>query len=284
MRYKIKISGAIIFAGILFSMSSVPAFAQTTFETELQKKMDSLLAPVTVKDTREELLPNAVLQNLVAPSGWGGFGTYIYGGIGGAYPQVYTHGRADLIAFGGFCTGDPQKAVNIALGVNVSNVSSVKNFSANFAISRQIFKGSSVSAGGLQLFAGKQVSDAPGRTFYFAFSHSVQSLPSSVTEGSSKLTYTIGIGNGRFYLKSPDDIKAARGAHGTAIFGSISYEVKKNINFNTEWSGTNLACSFGIKPFESTLAIGVGVTDLTRYSSDKPSLAMVISYPLSVKR
>jgi len=188
-----------------------------------------------------------------------------------------------LISFGGFCVGDPQKAVNVAFSINLADVHKFRDFSGNFEVSRQIFTGSSISVGGLQLFANSQQSDSPGATFYFAFSHAVQSLPSA-TDGSSKLTYTIGIGNGRFYDKSPLDINADKGAHGTAIFGSISYELIKRVNFNTEWSGTNLGCSLGIKPFESPLAIGVGVTNLTRYSSNKPNSSFMISYPLSVER
>ena len=282
MRCRSQTWRIIFFVIALCSIYRGTAFAQNEFEDALQKKTDSLLAPLKINNTRDELLPNAVLQNLISPSGWGGFGTYVFGGIGGDYPQPYRK-TPDLIAFGGFCVGDPQKAVNVAVSVNVTNVHKVTDFSGDFVISRQIFTGSSISAGGLQLFASKRESDAPGSTFYFAFSHAMQWLPSA-TEGSSKLTYTIGIGNGRFYTKSLQDIRAGRGAHGTAIFGSISYELIKRVNFNTEWSGTNLGCSLGIKPFNSPLAIGIGVTDLTRYSGDKPNSTFVISYPLSVER
>src|SRR6202042_1816846 len=101
-----------------------------------------------------------------------------------------------------------------------------------------------ISVGGLQLFATKSLSDAPGQTFYFAFSHAVQSLP-SLTPGCSRLTYTIGIGDGRFYLKSPDDVKAGRGKNGTGLFGSVSYEVIQHVNLIAEWSGMNLGLSAG---------------------------------------
>jgi len=284
MPYRLNTYIAVIVIAVLFFAMAGRCNAQTTFENELKRKMDSLLAPVNIniRDTRAELLPNDVLQNLISPSGWGGFGTYAFGGIGGITPQSYTH-NTDLIAFAGFCTGDPQKAVNVAIGFNVANVSSVKDFSGNLSVSRQLFTGSSISVGALQLFANKLVTDSPGSTFYIAFSHAIQWLPSE-TDGSSKLTYTIGVGNGRFYKKSVDDMRAGRGAHGTAVFGSVSYELFKNVNFITEWSGINLGCSLGIKPFNNTLAVGVGVTDLTRYSSDKAAIAFALSYPLSIKR
>jgi len=267
---------------IMYLFVSGTAFGQDTFEKQLKKKTDSLLAPVNTNQVRDELLPNNVLQNLISPSGWGGFGTYVFGGIGGDAPQPYGN-TPDLITFGGFCIGNPQKIANVAVSVNMTDVHRLRDFSGNMVVSRQIFTGSSISAGGLQIFASKSQSDAPVSTFYFAFSHAIQTI-NSATSGSSKLTYTIGIGNGRFYTKSPLDVNAGRGGHGTAIFGSISYELIKNINFNTEWSGTNLGCSLGIKPFESALAIGVGITDLTRYSSDKINSSFVICYPLSVKR
>jgi len=282
MSCRSKIWGTIIVVMILYCGCQGSAFAQSSFEDALQKSTDSLLAPVKAKGTSDRLLPNPVLQNLVSPSGWGGFGTYVFGGIGGDYPQPYVN-RPDLIAFGGVCTGNPQKAVNVAFSINLTDVHRLSDFSGNFVVSRQLFTGSSISAGALQLLASPQYSDAPGSTFYVAFSHAVQWLPSA-TEGCSKLTYTIGIGNGRFYDKSPDDIKAGKGTHGTAIFGSISYELIKNINFNTEWSGMNLGCSLGIKPFESPLAVGIGITNLTRYSSNKPNSLFSISYPLSVAR
>ncbi len=282
MNRRIKLCTIIFSALVAYSVYSSPVFAQNTFENNLQKRTDSLLAPVATKSTHDELLPNDVLQHLISPSGWGGFGTYIFGGVGGDNPQPY-YKNPDLISFGGFCFGDPQKAVNIALSVNVTKVQQIGDLSGNFVVSRQIFTGSSIAVGGLQLFASKIESDAPGSTFYVAFSHSIQTLTSE-TDGSSKLTYTIGIGTGRFYLKSQDDINAGRGAHGTAVFAGISYELIKNVNFNVEWSGINLGCSLGIKPFESPLAVGFGITNLTRYSSNQPNTSFIISYPLSVKR
>ncbi len=270
----------LVFAVIATFAGSV-ALAQGTFEGALQKKMDMLLAPVKVM--RDELLPNPVLQSLTAPSGWGGFGTYVFGGIGGNYAQPYRQ-RGDFISFAGFCFGNPEKAVNVALSFNATDVSKISNFSGNASVSRRVFTGSSISAGVLQLFADPKFSDAPGATIYVAFSHSIQSLPSSLNIGCSKLSYTIGIGSGRFYMKSPKDIAAGRGKNGTAVFASVSYELLKKVNFNAEWSGMNLGCSFGIKPFESPLALGVGLTNITRYSSDKPNASFVICYPLSINR
>ncbi|MEO8884654.1 MAG: hypothetical protein ABI367_01240 [Mucilaginibacter sp.] len=244
--------------------------------------MDSL-ANEPEKFDRQELLPNDAMQNLMTPSGWGGYGSYIFGGVGGSYPSVYTH-KADLISSVGFCVGNSAKFVNVAASLNITKVRSLSDLSANFTISHKIFRASSISAGALQVLAPSQVSDAPAPTFFFAFSHSVQGIRSK-TPGSSRLTYTIGIGSGRFYLKSPYDVLNGRGKYGTAVFGDVSYELIKHVNINAEWTGMNLGCSLGIRPFSgSALSIGAGVSDLTRYTSDKPSMMFSMGFPLSLNR
>jgi hypothetical protein len=253
---------------------------QTAFENELLKKIDSL----SISLEELELYPNDAPQGIMIPSGWGGYGTYVFGSVGVSYPEVYHSSKADLIASGGFCIGNPEKFVNFAAGLNVTDVSEINNYSANFSISRKIFKGSSISVGGLQLFANPETSDASWPTFYIAFSHSIQTMPSK-TPGGSKLTYTIGVGNGRFIKKSPKDIEAGRGKYGTAVFGGISYELLRRLNINAEWTGMNLGLSLGVRPFKNLfLSFGAGITDLTRYSSDKPSGVFFVGYPLSLKR
>jgi hypothetical protein len=257
-------------------------FCQNQFERAIKIKMDSL-ASEPERFTKEELVPNDAMQNLMTPSGWGGFGAYVFGGVGGTYPQVYTH-KPDMIGSVGFCVGNSVKAVNVAVGLNITKLSSLSDLSANFIVSRKVFKASSISAGALQVLAPSLISDAPAPTFFFAFSHSVQSVRSR-TPGSSGLTYTIGIGSGRFLLKSPLDIANGRGKYGTAVFAGISYEIFKRINLNAEWTGMNFGSSVGVRPFKSSaLSFGVGVSDLTRYTSDKPSMLFSMGYPLSLNR
>ncbi len=256
-------------------------FCQNAFEGALKKKMDSLtLAPATF--VKPELLPNDAVQSVMTPTGFGGFGEYVFGGLGATYPQVYSN-KPDGIASIGFCFGNPVKLINIAVGFNVGKVLALSDFSTNFIISRKLWAGSSISAGALQAFAGTKVSDAPGATYYAAFSHSIQWLPSKGGSSSSALTYTIGVGNRRFWDKSPADVAAGKGKHGTGVFGDISYEIFKRVDLNAEWTGVNLGFSLGIRPFiKSALSMGIGLTNLTSYSSDKPSLVFSFGYPLSL--
>ena len=242
--------------------------------------MDSL-ARAPAKFTKAELVPNDAVQSVMTPTGFGGFGAYVFGGLGGTYPQVYSN-KPDGIGSVGFCVGDPTKAVNFAAGVNVGKLLSFSDFSYNFIVSRKLWAGTSMSAGALQAFASASVSDAPIATFYVAFSHALQWLQSK-SPGYSALTYTIGVGNARFWQKSPEDIKEGKGAHGTGVFGNISYEVFKRVNVNAEWTGMNLGFSTGIRPFKkSALSFGMGVTNLTSYSASKPSLVGSIGFPLSL--
>lgn len=265
------------------------AFGQNSFEKELKQKIDSLLAPLpaVVQEASPvengELYPGDAPGPLLTPTGFGGYGTYIYGGLGGAYPEVYTPHKADLISSIGFCTGNPESAVNFAAGLNMTDVHEFRDFSGNFILSRKVFQGTSISAGALQMFANNKQSDSPGSTFFLAISHAIQTIP-SLTPGSSRLSYTIGLGSGRFYEKSPIDIANGKGAHGTAIFGSVSFEVIRHVSMNAEWTGMNLGFSTGLRPFKSPICLSVGVANLTRYSSDKPNMVFSVGLPLSLNR
>lgn len=282
MRCKPIVQTVMLFTVALCFFCPEYAKCQNAFEIDLYKKIDSIIS-IGAIGAQQELYPNDAVQSVMTPAGWGGNGTYVFGGIGGAYPEVYKSNKADLIASIGACTGNPEKAVNVAAGLNMTDVHRFRDFSANFIVSRKLFKGSSISFGGLQLFANKKQSDAPGATFYLAFSHAVQTIRSK-TRGCSKLSYTIGIGTGRFLRKSPKDIQAGKGKYGTAVFGALSYEIFQHVNLNAEWSGMNLGFSLGVRPFKNPLFFGVGVTNLTRYSADKPNMVFTIGYPLSLNR
>lgn len=275
--YKIIFSAVVIL--MLFSKVG---FGQNAFEYLLEKKLDSLAKAKPSKLTNE-LSPNDAMKSVMTPTGFGGFGTYVFGGIGGVYPAVYTN-KGDMVSSVGFCVGNSEKLFNFAASTNITKVTSLSDISANFILSKKIFTGTSMSVGALQIFAHAVQSDAPGGTYYAAISHAVQTVRSK-TQGYSALTYTIGFGNGRFIQKSPYDIAAGRGSRGTGVFGNISYELFKRVNIIAEWTGLNLGFSTGLRPLKnSPFSIGIGVSDLTRYSSDKPSVMFSMGYPLALTR
>jgi len=269
-------------------LSTQTAHSQNQFEKELTQKMDDFLAPTPQinqqsSQTKAQLYPSDAPGGILIPSGFGGYGTYLFGGIGATYPEVYRNNKADLITSAGACVGNPAKAINFAASLNMTDVHKFRDFSGNFIVSRILFTGTSISAGALQVFANNRFSDAPGSTFYLAVSHAVQTVP-SLTPGCSRLTYTIGVGSGRFYEKSPKDIEAGRGKHGTAIFGSLSYELIRHLNLNAEWTGMNLGVSAGVRPFPVPLSLAVGVANLTRYTNDRANMVFSVGYPLSLNR
>ena len=272
----------VILVVIALSAWSHNSYAQSSFENALRKKLDSLAAAKGPEILRAPFLPNNSIQGIMTPSGFGGNGSYLFGVIGGVYPALYTQ-RADLIAAAGFCFGDPSKTVNLAVSVNMTKVRTLKDLSLNMAISRRIFKGSSISVGGLQLFASPITSDAPGSTFYIAYSHAAQSMKAK-SDGYSPLTYTIGFGNGRFLLKSPYDVAHGKGRYGTGVFANISYEIFKAVNLNAEWSGLNLGFSMGLRPFNGPISLGFGVSNLTKFSGDKPMGIISMGYPIALAR
>lgn len=275
-------SGKNSFFAFIFTISSLIAVcsnAQDAFESSLLKRIDSLLA---APDIAYQLYPNVAPGGIMVPSGYGGYGTYIFGFVGGQYPEVYTNHKVNMLVAGGLSIGNPEKFLNFSASIDMGDVDHIGNFSGNFTVSRSLGKGSSLSAGGTHVFAS-DASDAQLPSFHLAFSHAVQTLPSK-TPGCSKLTYTIGVGTGRFWYKSPYDVANGKGKYGTGVFGAVSYELLKNVNLNVEWSGVNLGASFGVTPFKIPLAFAVGVVNLTTYSADKPALVFVAGYPLSLNR
>ena len=275
-------------AGMLCLLSTL-TFGQNQFEKQLKKQVDSFLMTqppelgLKKKTKYAELYPSDAPTSLLTPTGFGGSGMYVFGGLGGAYPEVYTNSKTDLIASVGVCIGNPVKLVNFAASLNITDVSSFRDLSGNFILSRKLFKGTSISAGALQMFASHKQSDAPGSTFYTAVTHAVQTIP-SLTPGCSRLSYTIGIGSGRFYEKSGQDIKAGRGKHGTAVFGSVAFEPVRHVSVNAEWTGTNLGFSAGVRPFKMPVSLAVGVTNVTRYSAEKANMVFSLGVPLNLTR
>lgn len=214
-------------------------------------------------------------KSILTPTGWGGNSTYFFGSAGGTFPQPYSN-NPDLAGGAGFGTGNSFKAVSIACIINVNDVSGFKNFSGSFLVSRYLGKGSSISVGGLHLFANPIKSDA-GSSYYFVFSHTVQSLPSNFSQ-ASRLSYSVGVGTGRFLNKSDKDKRSGKGNKGTAFFSNLSYELFENFNVNAEWTGLNFGVGTSWRPSYKLPAITIGITDITRFSGNKVRFVCAVGY------
>jgi hypothetical protein len=204
---------------------------------------------------------------MFTPTGYGSNGAYAFADFGGTPNQAYsTNQSADCVAQAGFGIGDYQKSVSVEAFITVNDVSKFGNFSYNFIASRAIGSKTAMSVGATHLFADPQKTDGLASYYVAVSSH----IASERSAGNPTFSYTAGYGNGRFLMKSERDSASGKGTQGTGFFGSVSYAVSKTATLNAEWTGMNLAItsSFNIKPGLPSLY--VGVTDLTRYTGDKP--------------
>lgn len=222
-----------------------------------------------------ELYPNMSAKSIMTPTGFGSSGTYVFGFVGGTFPQPY-RSKPDFVAAAGFGAGNSYKTISVTGILNINDVSKFDNYSASFIIARHLGKGSSISAGGLHLLADKNKTDGIP-SYFLVFSHAAQNLP-SFTPGYSKLSYSFGIGSGRFFDKSPKDISEGKGKKGTAVFANLSYELFKNFNVNAEWTGLNLGIGIGWRPKFKLPAIAIGLADLTGNSGNKPRFVVGIGH------
>lgn len=214
-------------------------------------------------NNKEEAYPNMSIKALMTPTAWGSTGKYAFASVGGTFPQPYNN-FSDLTGGVGMAVGDWGKFVSIAGIFNFTKVTSLQSYSASFIVNRKISKGNGLSAGALYLFTQKNRLD-PGPSYFIVYSHAVQSMQSEAFQ-TSKLCYSIGVGSGRFYHKSPKDIAIGKGKYGTAIFGNVSYEMFTNININAEWTGLNVALSTAWRPNYKWPAFSAGVADITKSS------------------
>jgi len=228
----------------------------------------------TTSRNKNSLTPNHLGKSLMTPGAWGiERGGMLFFGLGGSFPQIYTT-KPDLIFSEGITLGDCRK-LGGSIMLNINDVSKVKNLSCNIILNKHLTNGDAISIGGLHLLRST-LSDA-GPSYYVVYSHAVQNLSSTLPEASS-LQYSIGVGTGRFYTKSPADKIYGRGQYGTAVFANVSYEVTKWMNMNVEWSGTNLHAGVSVKPLGRLPFITMGLGDITRSSGDRLRFLARIGY------
>lgn len=222
-------------------------------------------------------LRNSNGKSLTTPVAWGASNNVIFAGVGTTTPSQYSP-KSDGIAILGAGIGDPVKNIGFEFYITSIDLSQWKEYSASFQLSRDLGEGSAVGVG-LQRLMITDGGDTP-KSFYAVYSKGVQSHPYINEEtGTSKLTYSIGVGSGVYGDKSPRDVVEGRGEHGTYVFGNIAYEVAHSFNVITDWNGLNLNAGVSKTLFISRIPVGVtlGVADLTHNSGDGPRLIVALS-------
>ncbi|NTV66139.1 MAG: hypothetical protein HGB06_00340 [Chlorobaculum sp.] len=241
----------------------------------LLSAMLALVAPkaVLAETTISGSFPNIHGKSLSTPIGWGAAYGTVFAGAGGTIPAPYST-KSDAAMGVGFGIGNPKKQVGFEASVMSLDLSDWKRYSANLKLHRYLGCGSSVAVGVENILLGstsKNLSDSE-ESYYIVYSQGVQD-DSFIKDGTNttKLHYSIGIGNGRFWDKSPYDVAHGKGKHGTAVFGNVAYELFDACNGIVEWNGMNLALGAS-KTFmvgkQSAVVASAGLADLTGYTGD----------------
>ena len=219
-------------------------------------------------------LPNSNGKSLTTPVAWGASNNVIFLGAGGTAPSPYSH-SADGAAILGAGIGDPVKNLGFQFYVTSIDISAWQEYSASFHLFRELGCGSAFGVG-LENVMITNGGDS-GKSYYAVFSQGVQTDPFiNNTTGNSQLTYSIGVGSGRFGNRTPADLAPTptggghTNAHGTYVFGNIAYEVAHSFNVISDWNGTNLNAGLSKTFFieKIPVSVTVGAADLTKYSGD----------------
>jgi len=224
----------------------------------------------------QSILPNIDGKSLTTPVGWGAAYGTIFAGAGAVSRAPYIHGPAftnnvgDGAAAIGLGIGNPTENLGIQAVLTQYDVSQFDRYGMSFQLHRYLGSARSVAVG-VENIMFNSASDSQ-RSYYAVYSQGVLAdafiNPST---GTTSLHYSIGVGNGQYANKSSDDIITGHGAHGTYVFANAAYELFHELNFITEWSGTNLNAGLS-KTFLITKSIPVvltvGVLDLTSNTGD----------------
>jgi len=217
-------------------------------------------------------LPNIHGKSLTTPVGWGAAFGSAFVGIGGTSPAPYADRADGGMAFG-VGLGNPVKQVGLQVSANVLDLSEFDLFSLSAFLHRYIGSSTSVAIGGENMLISDEAQSDGSASYYVVVSRCLARGNTLLNRRTmtSKLHYSIGVGNGRFSKKSPLDEARGKGSRGTAVFGNVSYELFDAFNVVADWNGVNLnagaAKTFLIND-TTPVSLTLGLADLTDYSGD----------------
>lgn len=225
-----------------------------------------LLMPHTASadsGTSRKLNPHP--KSVVSPVAWGASRGVVFMGAGGTIPAPYATGSDGAAVFG-IGIGDTRKNLGIQVGVTSLDLSDWKRFALGVKLHKRLSETSAVAVGVKHIMI-TGITDADP-SYYAVYS---KGFP-----GESDVHFSIGVGNGRYSDKSPNDIATGKGEHGTYVFGNVSYELFDVCNVIVDWSGLNLNAGIGktFKVFNMPVSTVVGLADLTDYSGDRMRLVV----------
>jgi len=215
----------------------------------------------------QTMLPNIHGKSLTTPIAWGASNGVVFAGVGGTINAPYTN-DPDGAAVLGVGVGDPLKNLGAQISIISLDLDGWEEYSMSVQLHHDFGTGTGVAVGAENVML-TEGGDADN-SFYAVVSHGLQGDMFVNDSGSSKLHFSVGIGDGRFGDKSDMDIATGKGKHGTYVFGNVSYELFEEFNAIVDWNGINLNAGLG-KTFwvdKYPLAVTLGAADLTDNSGD----------------
>lgn len=224
---------------------------------------------------------NEAASTMLTPTGWGSTQSFAFVSASGTPNQLYSN-KPDMGLRAGFGLGDSRKVVSLVGMVNVYDASSLariklRDVTYSFIASRSLGKWGSISVGSLNNFADTSATDGV-HSYFGAYSWAPRGLK-EVTPGNPRLSFTVGVGSGKFLFKTEADMQSGRGSRGTGVFASVSYDLVKNFALNAEWTGVNLGLTTAYR-LPNKMTIFAGVAQLTRVSGDAPTFVFGVGKAL----
>ena len=217
----------------------------------------------------EYYLPNIHGKSLTTPTGWGAAYGTVFAGFAMTSPAPYSH-NSDGAAVVGIGIGNPVKNLGLQASLVNLDVSEWDRYALNLHLHRYLGGAKSIAIG-VENILLSDGSDSD-ESYYVVFSQGILSEPFiKKSNGSSTLHYSIGAGTGMYGNKSPLDIAAGKGKHGTYAFANVAYELFDELNVIADWNGVNLNAGIS-KTFliggSVPIVIVLGAADLTKNSGD----------------
>ncbi len=221
------------------------------------------------------IMPNSNGKSLTTPSAWGSAYGSVFVGVGIESRAAYVHGPAftngvgDGAAAVGIGIGNPVEFVGLQATLSALDLSGLGRYSMSFQLHRNLGSANAIAVGAQTLMLSPGTDSVP--SYYIVYSQGVLATPFiNRSNSTTRLHYSIGVGNGQYSEKSQSDISTGKGANGTWLFGNVAYELFNAFNVIGEWNGINLNAGVS-KTFyinNIPLAVSAGVLDLTSFSGD----------------
>lgn len=238
---------------------------------------------IPVPQKRRRVTPGvAPGSSLLTPTGFGSRRGQTFAGASFQGRTRFTDSSDGGIS-AGFGLGDPQKSVGLQTTVTVLDLFNNRSYDDGFAnrgaisfkVHRQLPEDFAVAAG-IENAIVWGFTDA-GTSAYGVVSK-VFRLKQTTSEPFSRITVSLGLGNGRF--RSEEDFQNDVSA--VNVFGSVAVRVARPVSAIAEWTGQDLALGVSVVPFRNVpLVVTPSFEDITGNAGDGARFRLSVGYSYS---